>query len=265
MRDMLIQVDVGANRLQVPHPELLEEDAQQPLGAHVLINMGDGNPAREYEVVGIVEDVKHMGLTDEATPTLYGPMPQAPKAAVPFLANNLSLVVRTGIDAEALNAAVRQELRSLDVDVATAGVRPMGQFLASSVAARKFNLELLVAFAATALLLAAAGLYAVIAYLVSQRTREIGIRLALGAAPRDILRLLIGQGMKLTLIGVAIGFVGAIALTRLMKSLLFGVAPTDFVTFAGSTIALTVVALLACLLPARRATKVDPLVALRYE
>ena len=239
--------------------------AQQPLGAHVLINMGDGNPAREYEVVGIVEDVKHMGLTDESTPTLYGPMPQAPKAAVPFLANNLSLVVRTGIDAEALNAAVRQELRSVDVDVATAGVRPMGQFLASSVAARKFNLELLVAFAATALLLAGAGLYAVIAYLVSQRTREIGIRLALGAAPRDILRLLIGQGMKLTLIGVAVGFVGAIALTRLMSSLLFGVAPTDFVTFAGSTIALIVVALLACFLPARRATKVDPLVALRYE
>jgi predicted permease len=238
---------------------------QEPLGAHVLIDMGDGNPARDYEVVGIVEDVKHMGLTDEATPTLYGPIPQAPKSAVPFLANNLSLVVRTGVDAEALSASVRKELRNIDAEVATAGVRPMGQFLAASVAARKFNLELLVAFAITALLLAAAGLYAVIAYLVSQRTREIGIRLALGAAPRDILRLIIRQGMKLTVIGVAVGFIGAIALTRLMSSLLFSVAPTDVVTFAVSASALTLVALLACFLPARRATKVDPLVALRHE
>jgi predicted permease len=239
--------------------------SQEPLGTHVLIDMGDGNPARDYEVVGIVEDVKHMSLTDESTPTLYGPIPQAPKSAVPFLANNLSLVVRTGVDAEALSASVRKELGNIDADVATAGVRPMGQFLAASVAARKFNLQLLVAFAATALLLAAAGLYAVIAYLVSQRTREIGIRLALGAAPRDILHLMIGQGMKLTAIGVAIGVIGAIAVTRLMSSLLFSVAPTDLVTFAVSAIVLTLVALLACFLPALRATKVDPLVALRYE
>src|SRR5688500_6331790 len=133
------------------------------------------------------------------------------------------------------------------------------------VAARKFNMELIGVFAATALLLAAAGLYAVIAYLVSQRTREIGIRLALGATPRHILRLMMGQGIKLTLIGVAIGLVGAIAVTRLMRSLLFAVAPTDLMTFGISSVVLVVVALLACLIPARRATKVDPLVALRYE
>ena len=238
---------------------------QEPLGTHVLIDMGDGNPARDYEVVGIVEDVKHMSLTDEPTPTLYGPIPQAPKSAVPFMANNLSLVVRTGVDAEALSTSVRRELRNIDADVATTGVRPMGQFLAASVAARKFNLALLAAFAVTALLLAAAGLYAVIAYLVSQRTREIGIRLALGAAPRDILRLMLGEGMKLTAIGVGIGFIGAIAVTRLMSNLLFSVAPTDLLTFTISASALTLVALLACFLPARRATKVDPLVALRYE
>ena len=141
----------------------------------------------------------------------------------------------------------------------------MQQFLAASVAARRFNLGLLGVFAATALLLAAAGLYAVIAYLVSQRTREIGIRLALGATPRHILRMMIGQGMKLTLIGVAIGFVGAIAVTRLMRSLLFAVAPTDLMTFGVAAVVLIVVALLACFIPARRATKVDPLVALRYE
>ncbi len=239
--------------------------AEDPLGAHVLINMGDGNPARDYEVVGIVEDVKHMGLTDEPMPTLYGPIPQAPKSAVPFMANNLSLVVRTGIEPEALASTVRRELRNVDVDVATCGVRPMHQFLAASVAARKFNMELIGVFAVTALLLAAAGLYAVIAYLVSQRTREIGIRLALGATPRHILRLMMGQGMRLTLIGVAIGLVGAIAITRLMRSLLFAVAPTDLMTFGISSIVLIVVALLACFIPARRATKVDPLVALRYE
>ena len=238
---------------------------QDPLGAHVLINMGDGNPAKEYEVVGIVEDVKHMGLTDEPMPTLYGPIPQAPKSAVPFMANNFSLVVRTGIEPEALASTVRKELRNIDVDVATAGVRPMHQFLATAVAARRFNMQLLAVFAVTALLLAAAGLYAVIAYLVSQRTREIGIRLALGAAPRDILRLMMGQGMKLTLIGVAIGFIGAIAVTRLMRSLLFAVTPTDLMTFSIASIVLIVVALLSCYIPARRATKVDPLVALRYE
>ena len=238
---------------------------QDPLGAHVLINMGDGNPARDYEVVGVVADVKHMGLIDEPMPTLYGPIPQAPKSAVPFMANNLSLVVRTGIEPEALASTVRRELRNVDVDVATAGVRPMGQLFAASVAARRFNMELLGVFAATALLLAAAGLYAVIAYLVSQRTREIGIRLALGATPRHILRLMMGQGMKLTLIGVAIGFVGAIAVTRLMRSLLFAVAPNDLMTFGISSVVLIVVALLACFIPARRATKVDPLVALRYE
>ena len=162
-------------------------------------------------------------------------------------------------------STVRKELRNVDVDVATAGVKPMQDFLTAAVAARRFNMELIGIFAATALVLAAAGLYAVIAYLVSQRTREIGIRLALGATPRHILRLMMVQGMRLTLIGVAIGFVGAIAVTRLMRSLLFGVAPTDVMTFVVSSIVLIVVALLACFIPARRATKVDPLVALRYE
>lgn len=238
---------------------------EDPLGKHVLINMGDGNPARDYEVVGIVEDVKHMGLTDEPMPTLYGPIPQAPKSAVPFLANNLSLVVRTEIESDALAATVSKEIRNVDVDVATAGVRPMGQLLAASVAARRFNLELLGVFAGTALLLASTGLYAVIAYLVSQRTREIGIRLALGAAPRHILRMMIGQGMKLVFMGVVIGSIGAIVVTRLMRSLLFGVTPTDLMTFSISGTVLIVVALLACFIPARRATKVDPLVALRHE
>ena len=239
--------------------------AEDPMGAHLLIFTGAETPAQDYEVVGIVENVKHMGLTDEPLPTIYGSIPQAPKSAVPFMANNLSLVVRAGIEPEALASTVRKELRNVDVDVATAGVRPMRQFISSSVAARRFNMQLIGVFAATALLLAAAGLYAVIAYFVSQRTRELGIRLALGATPRHLLRLILGQGMKLTLIGVAIGFVGAIGVTRLMRSLLFAVSPTDLMTFGISSAVLIVVSLLACIIPARRATKVDPLVALRYE
>jgi len=141
----------------------------------------------------------------------------------------------------------------------------MDQVLAASIAARKFNMELLVTFAATALLLAAAGLYAVLAYLVSQRTREIGIRLALGARPRDVLYLIVKHGMKLTVLGVVLGIAGALAVTRLMSGLLFAVKPTDTATFAVASGVLVIVALLACYVPARRATKVDPLVALKYE
>ena len=238
---------------------------QEPIGAHILINMGDGNPAREYEVVGVVENVKHTGLNDDPTPTLYGPIPQAPKSAVPFLANNFSLVVRNSVDSQVLAESVRKELRGVDAEVATSNVRPMDEVLAASVAARKFNMELLAAFAGTALLLAAAGLYAVLAYLVSQRTREIGIRLALGARPRNVLYLIVRHGMKLTLVGVGIGIAAALAATRLMSGLLFAVTPTDAATFVAASSVLIIVALVACYVPARRATKVDPLVALHYE
>src|SRR5262249_53363068 len=154
------------------------------------------NPARDYEIVGVVENVKHNGLSDEPLPTLYGPMPQAPKSAVPSLATNMSLVVRSSVDNDVLRESVRSEMRSVDTDVPVSSVRRMNESLAASVAARKFNLQLLTIFAATALLLAAAGLYAVIAYLVSQRTREIGIRLALGARHRNILVLLFRHGLK---------------------------------------------------------------------
>ena len=238
---------------------------RDPLGAHLLVDMSDGNPARDYEVVGIVDNVKHQGLSDDPMPTFYGPMPQAPKAAVPGLATNMSLVVRTNAGTDVLREAVRNELRSVDVDVPVSSVRNMSDSLDASVAARKFNLQLLTTFAATALLLAAAGLYAVIAYLVSQRTREIGIRLALGARPRNVILLMLRHGIKLTAAGVVIGLLGAFVVCRLMTSLLFEVASTDFLTFAVASFVLTLMSLLACYLPARRSLKIDPLVALRYE
>jgi putative ABC transport system permease protein len=237
----------------------------EALGSHLLVNMSDGNPALDYEIVGIVENVKHNGLSDDPLPTLYGPMSQAPKSAVPSLATNLSLVVRGNADGEALRESVRRELRSIDEDVPISGVRKMSDYLDASVAARKFNLQLISVFAITSLFLAAAGLYAVVGYLVSQRTREIGIRLALGARQKNVLLLMFGEGMKLTAIGLIIGLLGSVALCRLMKGMLFEVAPTDLMTFAVASVVLGTISLLACYLPARHAMKVNPLVALRSE
>jgi predicted permease len=238
---------------------------QDPLGAHILITMGDGLPAREYEIVGLSQSVKHNSLSEEPIPTLYGPIAQAPQSAVAFLANNFSLVVRSEIDPIALASSVRNEMRSIDVDVAVSSVRPMEQFLASSVASRKFNLVLLAVFAGTALILAASGLYAVIAYLVSQRTREIGVRLALGAQRFHVLSLVLSHGFRLITIGIMVGLVGAVAATRLLSTLLFETSATDPLTYTIVALLLAAVALIASYLPARRAMNVDPIVALRYE
>jgi ABC-type antimicrobial peptide transport system permease subunit len=213
----------------------------------------------------VVGDVKQEKLEVQPTFDIYLPWRQVIPEQVSWLRSTSFLVLRTNMPPMSLETALRKEIHSLDPTVPTTNIRTMEQVMGGALAARRFSLSLVGVFAVTALLLAAAGLYAVIAYLVSQRTREIGIRLALGAAPRHIMRLMMGQGMKLTLIGVAIGFVGAIAVTRLMRSLLFAVAPNDLTTFGISAIVLIVVALLACFIPARRATKVDPLVALRYE
>jgi putative ABC transport system permease protein len=177
----------------------------------------------------------------------------------------MSYVVRSSVEPESLVPAVREAVRSVDRAQPVADVRTMEQIVTEAAAQPRFNSLLLGLFASMALLLAAAGIYGVMSYSVTQRTHEIGIRIALGAQDGDVLRFVVGQGMAMALAGVGLGLACALALTRVMSSLLYGVSATDPATFAAVALLLTAVALLASYLPARRATKVDPMVALRYE
>jgi putative ABC transport system permease protein len=211
-----------------------------------------------YEIVGVVGDVKHYSLDQATTMQTYEPYTQQ-------TFSYMTLVVRTAGDPTTLSSAIRGEVLKLDKEQPVSSIRTLEQNFAASLAQQQFAMVLLGVFAAVALVLAAVGIYGVLSYAVTQRTHEIGIRMALGAGRRDVLKLVVGKGMLLTLIGVAAGIVAAFGLTRLMSGLLFGVTATDSATFVGVGIGLLVVALLACLIPARRATKVDPLIALRYE
>ena len=177
----------------------------------------------------------------------------------------MNFLVRTQSDLSSLTVPVQRALQSTDARAVVFNVRPFEDFVADSALPRRFNLWLLGAFAGLAVALAVAGIYGTMSYAVAQRTREVGIRVALGAEGRDVLKLVLGEGMKVVLIGIGIGLLGAFALTRWIKSLLFGVSANDPMTFVVITLLLMMIALLACWLPARRATKVDPLVALRYE
>src|ERR1043165_313930 len=210
------------------------------------------------EIVGVVGDVKHQGLKGAAAVEFYYAQAQMP-------VNSMTLVVRTSGDPHALVAPVRKEVQAMDANAPVFAVVTADEYMSRSVASTRFNMTLLAAFAAVALLLTAVGLYGVISFSVSQSTREIGIRIALGARTWDVLKLVIGQGMVLTIAGGVIGLAAASWLKRLMSSLLFGVRATDSVTFASVSLLLLAVAALACYVPARRASKVDPMVALRYE
>jgi putative ABC transport system permease protein len=178
----------------------------------------------------------------------------------------MSLVVRSAADNPlSLAASVREAIKQMDKDQYVAAIQPMTKLVAESVARRRFNALLTGVFAVVALLLASVGIFGVLNYTVAQRTQEIGLRVALGAQTRDVLRLVLGQGVRLILFGLALGLAASFALTRVLAVMLFGVTPTDPLTFVAVSFLLAIVALLSCYIPARRATKVDPLVALRYE
>jgi putative ABC transport system permease protein len=229
---------------------------EEPLGKRLILD--DEKPA--YEIIGVVGDVRHEGLEKETYPGYYLSFYQAPERQV-------NLMVRSAptVDPAGLQSAVRNVIKEMDQEQLVWETKTMEQLRAESVARRRFNMMLLGIFAALALLLAAVGIYGVMSYSVTQRTHEIGIRLALGAQTSDVLRMVVRQGMTLAFVGVGIGLAAAFIVTRIMSSLLFGVSPTDALTFGVVAMLLLGIALLACLIPARRATRVDPMVALRYE
>jgi putative ABC transport system permease protein len=230
---------------------------QNPVGKRVSFDSRDGRPLWR-EIVGIVGDVRHLGLDRGLRPEIYIPFIQ-------FGGPPSTLVARANGAPRSLIAAIRKEVQAIDKDQPISNIHTLDELLDKSVAQRRFNLWSLGIFASVALALAAMGIYGVMSYLVAQRKHEIGVRMALGAQPRDVLKMVVGRGLRLVLVGLGVGLVGALALTRLLRNLLFEVSATDPLTFALIATLLLGVALLACYLPARRATKVDPLVALRQE
>jgi putative ABC transport system permease protein len=220
-----------------------------------------------WEIVGIVRHAEPNSLDAQGTAPaqFYLNFNQIPVERLPGYVRRLNLLTRTEVEPLSLAAAVRAQIAALNKDQAVFNVRTMEQAVAQSIAPRRFSLFLLTVFALVALALASLGIYGLLSYAVAQRSREIGVRMALGANSGDVMKLVIGQGMKLVFIGVAIGLIASLALTRMMKTLLFGVSATDPVTFAVIALLLTFVALLACFIPARQATKVDPMIALRSE
>jgi putative ABC transport system permease protein len=229
---------------------------EDPIGKRIKVFMAD--KPEWTEIVGVVGDVRYDNLTAEAEPTVYYPHPG-------LTYEFMTLVIRTAGDPAGMAPSVRREIAAIDPDQPVSDVRTMTQVMADTVGRARFNTLLLGIFAGLATLLAAVGIFGVMNYSVQLRTREIGLRMALGAQPRRVLMLILRQGLLLTLIGLGVGLAGALALSRVMSGLLYGVGANDPATFAAIVVVLGVVSLVACYIPARRATRVDPLIALKYE
>jgi putative ABC transport system permease protein len=239
---------------------------EDPLGQRIRLPNGARATTAFLTVVGVVADVKNVGLTEAARQEVYVPLRQRTAAIAGMgFARQMTLAVSTSVEPLILANAIRQEVAALDRSVPIASVRTMEQIMATFTVQPRFNMILLGIFAAVALVLAAVGIYGVLSYSVTQRTHEIGLRLALGAQQGKVLKLVVRQGMILALLGVAIGLAASFVLTRLLTGLLYGVSATDPLTFIVIALLLTIVALMACWIPARRATKVDPMIALRHE
>jgi len=230
---------------------------EDPIGKR--IHQGGVKQDAPWEtVIGVVGRVKQYTLDADSRMAMYRYQPQSVGRA-------MSLVLRSGADPQKLAASVKAEIRAIDPDLPLYSIRTMDERVAESLARRRFSMTLLTLFAGLALALATIGIYGVMAYLVSQGTREIGIRMALGATQEGILGLILKQGMTLAVFGVLLGLGGALALTRFLASLVFGVGTTDAVTFGSIAGLLGVVALIACYVPARRAAQIDPMISLREE
>jgi putative ABC transport system permease protein len=229
---------------------------EDPVGRRISVEMQENPPMSE--IIGVVGDVRYDKLDGELYPMVYETMPQ-------LTYNAMTFVLRTDGDPLALSAAARREVQQIDPELPLADVRTLESWIGESVSRTRFGTLLLTVFAGVALLLAVVGIYGVMSYSVAQRQHEIGIRMAMGAQRRDVVWLVVGHGLTLTGAGVLLGALGAFGLTRLMSGLLYGVSATDPVTFGGVALVLASAALLACYLPARRATRIDPMQALRYE
>jgi putative ABC transport system permease protein len=232
---------------------------QDPLGKRIKPGNADSK-SPWFVVKGVVKDSAQASLDRGIRPEIYFSLGQLAGQY-----RRMNLAVRTNVDPKSTLAAIQSAIREIDKDQPVYQVQTIDELIRESIGTRRFALMILILFAVLALVLAVSGIYGVISYSVTQRTQEIGIRMALGAEAKDVLRLVLGQFMRLTFVGVALGLIAAYALTRLMTTLLFGVTPTDLTTFVAVSISLSLVALIACLIRARRATRVDPLVALRYE
>jgi putative ABC transport system permease protein len=261
-RDFSAMDREGQPRVAIVNEEFVRQllPGQNAIGTRIDWTRSS-DPHEWMTIIGVAGDVKHSGLNQPVDPAVYAPFSQNDEAWRKFM----TLVIRSRVPEESLVEDVKKQVWSLDSQIPVSGIQSMDDLLAVSVGQQRFNMLLLGSFAALAVALAGVGIYGMVAYRVTQRTQEIGVYIALGAQHRDVLRLVMKDGVKLGLLGIVLGLAGAVALTRVMVSVLFEVKPTDPATLIGVALLLAVVAMLACYIPARRALSIHPMTALRRE